>query len=152
MLKDCLEVFKKMYEEHGESLIIDSYVLGEGSYVLVKKDGDIETLEVSKKDTDKTDKLYKYFAQRDYLSKLIDMNKPIDSKKVIHSNNYLAFFIKKESIQVDEKGSCKLTEEIIDNYYDIFINPRLKYKDKEKKSMYEECEAKYGKVDTDCVN
>ena len=152
MLKDCLDVFKNMYEEHGESLIIDSYVLGEGSYILVKKAGSIEILEVSKKDTDKTEKLYKYFAQRDYLSKLIDMNKPIDSKKVIHSNNYLTFFTKKESIQIDEKGNSKLTEEIIDNYYDILINPRLKYKDKEKKSMYEECEVKYGQVNVEYVN
>lgn len=40
------------------------------------------------------------------------MNKPMDSKKVIHSNNYLAFAVKKESI------TSKLTETIIDNYYD----------------------------------
>lgn len=152
MLKDCLEVFKNMYEEHGDKLIIDSYVLGEGSYVLVKKDGNVKTLEVSKKDTDKSDKLYKYFAQKDYLSKLIDMNKPIDAKKVIHSNNYLSFFVKKESIQVDEQGSSKLTEEIMDKYYEILINPRLKYKDKEKKYMYEECEAKYGEVDIVFLN
>ena len=51
MLKDCLEVFKTLYEEHGDKLIIDTYTLGEGSYVLVKKDGNIEVLEVSKKDS-----------------------------------------------------------------------------------------------------
>lgn len=152
MLKDCLEVFKKMYEEHGDKLIIDSYTLSEGSYVLVKKDGSIEVLEVSKKDTDKTDRLYKYFAQRDYLSKLIDMNKPIDGKKIIHSNNYLSFFVKKENLQPDGRGSVKLTEEIIDKYYDILINPRLKYKDKQKKSMYEKCEVKYGKIDESKLN
>ena len=46
------------------------------------------------------------------------MNKPIDSKKVIHSNNYLAFAVKKESIVTG-----KLTEVIIDNYYDTLKNP-----------------------------
>lgn len=45
------------------------------------------------------------------------MNKPVDSKKVIHSNNYLAFAVKKESI------TSKLTETIIDNYYDTLKNP-----------------------------
>ena len=54
----------------------------------------------------------------DYHSKLISMNKPIDSKKVIHSNNYLAFAVKKESIVTG-----KLTEVIIDNYYDTLKNP-----------------------------
>lgn len=151
MLKDCLEVFKKMYEEHGDKLIIDSYTLSEGSYVLVKEDGSLEVLEVSKKDTDKTDRLYKYFAQRDYLSKLVDMQKPIKDKK-IHSNNYLAFFVKKENIQVNHEGSSNLTEEMIDKYYEILTNPRLKYKEKEKQSMYEKCEAKYGEVDLIFLN
>jgi CRISPR-associated protein Csh1 len=138
-----------MYEEHGDKLIIDTYTLGEGSYVLVKKDGDIEILEVSKKDADRANNLYSYFAQRDYISKLIDMNKPIDGKKVIHSNNYLSFFIKKENLQSNDKGDVKLTEEIIDKYYDILLDPTLKYKDIEKKSMYEKCEVKYEKVDSD---
>ena len=65
------------------------------------------------------------------------MNKPIDGKKVIHSNNYLSFFIKKENLQPNYKVDAKLTEEIIDKYYDILLDPRLKYKDREKKSMYE---------------
>lgn len=145
MLKDCLEVFKKMYEEHGDKLIIDSYTLSEGSYVLVKKDGSIEVLEVSKKDTDKTDRLYKYFAQRDYLSRLVTIDKPMDSKKVIHSNNYLTFFMKKDN--------TKLNDEIIDNYYNVFIDPIVyKYKtDKKKQNIYIEIEKVYGKSDKEKI-
>lgn len=152
VLKDCLEAFKNMYEEKGDRLIIDTNTLVKGSYVLVKKDGELEILEVSKKDIDRNDRLYKYFLQIDYLSKLIDMNKPIDMKKIIHSNNYLSFFVKKENIQPNSKGIVKLTEEIIDKYYEILINPRLKYKDKHKKLMYENCEIKYGKVDQNKLN
>ncbi|WP_053241489.1 hypothetical protein [Clostridium sp. DMHC 10] len=60
---------------------------------------------------------------------------------MIHSNNYLSFFIKKDSIKE------KLTEDIIDTYYDILLNPMKKYeKDKNKKSMYEEVEKECGKV------
>ncbi|SHK79550.1 CRISPR-associated protein Csh1 [Clostridium cavendishii DSM 21758] len=141
MLKDCLETFKKIYKEKGEAYIIDSYVLSEGSYILVNKDGQVkEVYEVDKKNVDRVDVRYGYFAVRDYLSKLIDMNKPIDGKKVIHSNNYLTFFIKKENV-----NSKKLTEEIIDKYYSILLEPRNKY-EKEKKLMYEKIEVVHGKV------
>jgi len=141
MLKGCLEVFEKMYIEKGESIITDSYVLGEGSYVLVGENGEIiEILEVPKKSSDRTGRYYE-FAKMDYLSKLVSIDKPIDQKKVIHSNNFLSFFIKKENIT-----NGKLTEGIIDNYYEILKDPSIKYKDKEKKKMYELAEGKYGKV------
>ena len=41
---------------------------------------------------------YLDFCFLDYYSKLIDMNKPIEKKKIIHSNNYYAFFIKKRKL------------------------------------------------------
>jgi len=145
MLKDCLEVFKDMYDNKGERLITESYVLGEGSYVLVDESGEIiEILEVDKKSSDKTGRYYE-FAEMDYFSKLVDMNKPIDSNKIIHSNNYLSFFVKKENV-----NKVKLTDILIDNYYEILKDPRIKYKDskdKEKRKMYELIEDKYGKVD-----
>lgn len=143
MLKDCLEIFKREYDQKGERYITDSYVLGEGSYILVDENGNIsDILEVDKKNTDNTSLLYEYFAQRDYLSKLLDMNKPIDQSKVIHSNNYLSFFIKKENI-----NSGKLKGETIENYYKVLIDPRGKYKgDKEKLRMYEEVEKEHGKA------
>ena len=142
MLKDCLEVFKDMYDKKGEGIITDSYVLGEGSYVLVDEDGEIETLEVDKKDFDRTGKYYD-FAEMDYFSKLVDMNKPIDPNKIIHSNNYLSFFVKKENI-----NKTKLTDDIIDNYYEILKDPKIKYKDsKDKRKMYGLVEDKYGGVD-----
>lgn len=142
MLKDCLEIFNRLYGATIEDRIIENYKLAEGSYVLVDEKGDYDFLEVSKND-DKVDKRYDKFAKLDYISKLVDMNKPIDAKKVIHSNNYLAFFIKKDNVNKE-----KLKEEIIDNYYKILSDPREKYnKDKEKLKMYEAIESKYGKVD-----
>jgi len=145
MLKDCLEVFEKKYSEDGEKLITDSCVLGEGSYVLVDENGEIaEILEVNKKKIKKTSSYYE-FAQMDYLSKLVDINKPIDPSKIIHSNNYLSFFVKKENV-----NKLTLTEDIIDNYYEILKDQRIKYRDKkydEKRNMYEVVENKYGKSD-----
>ncbi|MCB2340294.1 CRISPR-associated protein Cse4 [Clostridium estertheticum] len=146
MIKGCLESFKEMYDEKGEKLITDSYVLGEGSYVLVDEHGEIvEILEVDKKNSDKTGRYYE-FAEMDYLSKLVSMDKPVDQKKVIHSNNFLSFFVKKENI-----SNGKLTDDIIENYYKNLSDPRIKYKDKEKKRMYELLEEKYGKSDIDSI-
>lgn len=142
MLKDCMDKFYGIYDEDKEDYIFEDYYLNEGTYLLVDENGDIEKeFKVNKKNNDKTYDYYDKFAEMDYLSKLIDMNKPIDPNKVIHSNNYLSFFIKKDNIQT------KLTEEIIDTYYDILLNPMKKYeKDKNKKNMYDEVEKNCGKV------
>ena len=90
MLKECLDVFKKIYEEKGESLILDTYVPAEGSYVLVDRDGAIKEIKELPKQKEPPED-FESFIEKDYLSALIDMNKPIDKKKVIHSNNYYAF-------------------------------------------------------------
>lgn len=42
------------------------------------------------------------------------MDKPVDPKKVIHSNNYLSFWVKQESL-----GNGKLNQEAIDRYFDV---------------------------------
>lgn len=142
MLKDCIDTFKKIYEEKDDRIIIDNYVLPEGSYILVDDKGDIEKiLEVNKEDVDRNDSMYYIFAEMDYLSRLPDMNKPVDSKKVIHSNNCFSFFIKKPNI-----NPKKLTDEIIDNYYKNILYPEKKYEGK-KKDMYMSIEKKYGKAD-----
>ena len=142
MLKDCVDTFKKIYEEKGDKIIIDNYVLSEGSYILVDDKGDIEKiLEVNKEDVDRNDSMYYNFAEMDYLSRLPDMNMPVDSKKVIHSNNCFSFFIKKPNI-----NPKKLTDEIIDNYYKNILYPEKKY-DGKKKEMYLNIEKKHGKTD-----
>ncbi|MBU3207669.1 CRISPR-associated protein Cse4 [Clostridium algidicarnis] len=147
MLRDSVEIFKKQYEDKGESYIIDSYIMANGTYILVDKSGTIKHIyEMDKSKLDKTDTFYYYFAKRDYLSKLISINKPIDNKKVIHSNNYLSFFIKKENI-----NRSKLTQEILDNYYRILLNPLIKYTEKENKRMYEKAELKFGKANKDSI-
>lgn len=159
MLKDCLDVFSKILadKEIGDKLILDTYVLSNGSYILVdtsKEHFEIkEILEIRyDKKTGKvigsTNENYNLIKEYDYNSVLIDMNKPIDNKKIIHSNNYLSFFVKKENL---EKGG-KLIESIIDGYYDILSNPQVKYqKDKESKSLYLNIEEEIGKVDCEKI-
>ncbi|WP_227845920.1 CRISPR-associated protein Cse4 [Clostridioides sp. ES-S-0145-01] len=153
MLKDCLEIFEREYKSTGNSLITDSYVLSYGTYILVKDFSKIEKLEISKNDVDNTTQIYSKFCELDYLSKLVSIDKSIDSKKLIHSNNYLSFFVKKENLKPNKNNNVKLTEDIIDNYYDALLNPRIKYKsDKRKKEIYDLMEKEYGKVDEKKLN
>lgn len=71
----------------------------------------------------------------------------MDSKKVIHSNNYLAFAVKKDSI------TTKLTEAIIDNYYDTLKNPlEKKYKkSKEASKIYQKFEEEHSVVNIELL-
>lgn len=146
MFKECLDVFLEMLK-HEDNLILKGYIPADGSYVIVKNDGTVKNADIKfdKKTRNLNctdDTLLNDICFYDYHSKLISMNKPIDIKKVIHSNNYLTFAVKKESI------TSKLTEAIIDNYYDTLKNPlEKKYKkSKEASKIYQKFEEDHGVV------
>lgn len=150
MLKDAIDVFKKEISEDPD-IILRDYMPVQGTYFLICgnryddfKIKDTINIKFDKKTGEiqgKDNINYKKICLFDYNSKLIDMNKPIDTSKIIHSNNYLSFFVKKESIK-----NGKLTNEKIDNYYNILINPYIKYKDKEGKDIYSQVEKEIGGV------
>lgn len=151
MFEECLDVFSEMLK-HEDNLILKSYVPADGSYVIVKKDGTVKNadIKIDKKTRDLNctdDTLLSDICFYDYHSKLISMNKPMDSKKVIHSNNYLAFAVKKDSI------TTKLTEAIIDNYYDTLKNPlEAKYKkSKEASKIYQKFEEEHSVVNIELL-
>lgn len=149
MFEECLDVFKRELEDDN-NLILDEYIPADGSYIIVDAEGKIKNyqdIKLDKKKRGTSEAVVKgsYFKEicfYDYHSKLISMNKPVDSKKVIHYNNYLAFAVKKESI------TSKLTETIIDNYYDTLKNPlEKKYKkSKEASKIYQKFEEEYAPV------
>lgn len=153
MFEECLDVFTEMLKNE-DNLNLKGYIPADGSYIIVKQNGTVKNADINfDKKTKETrslictdDTLLSDICFYDYHSKLISMNKPIDSKKVIHSNNYLAFAVKKESIVTG-----KLTEVIIDNYYDTLKNPlEKKYKkskSKEASKIYKNFEEEYSAVD-----
>ncbi|WP_278403009.1 hypothetical protein [Megamonas rupellensis] len=157
MFEECLDVFTEMLK-HEDNLNLKGYIPADGSYIIVKQDGNVKNADINfDKKTKETrslictdDTLLSDICFYDYHSKLISMNKPIDSKKVIHSNNYLAFAVKKESIVTG-----KLTEVIIDNYYDTLKNPlEKKYKkskSKEASKIYKKFEEEYSAVDEELL-
>ncbi len=153
MIDEALEVFRKIYDKEGEELVVSKHIPKDGTYILVdiKSGKIIETLNISyDKKTKKIDgelnSYYGYFRAFDYYSNLVDMNKPMDSKKTIHSNQIYSFFIKKESIREN-----KLTKAIIEGYKKNLLNPEEKYNSKEGKELYKNIAEKLPKIEKDIV-
>lgn len=154
MLKECLEIFGKVLDEE-DKLILDNYIPADGTYILVSKDKDefkikeVLNIRYNKKSEEidgKNNSFYDDICFYDYNSKVIDMNKPIDKKKIIQSNNYISFIIKKESLT-----NGKLTNERIKQYYDTLANPYLKYTDIKAKELYKDLENELGEVDKESL-
>lgn len=152
MISECLQVFRKLLEEQGEDLILKDYIPADGTYVLIDADYKIKStveIKLDKKtgtpDRSVTD--YEDICYYDYYSKLISMNKPQDSAKVIHSNNYYSFWVKKESVI-----NGKLTDGIIDKYYEILEEPIRKYEKGKALELYQSVEDRLGDVDKEVLN
>ena len=101
MMSECLQVFQKVLKEDPDVILRD-YIPADGTYILVGKDyrikGQPMEIKMDKKTgkIDKSASYYKEFCYYDYYSKLISMNKKQDPAKIIHSNNYYSFWVKKE--------------------------------------------------------
>lgn len=153
MIDEALEVFKKIYDKEGEKLVVSKHIPKDGTYILVnKKSGKIiETLNISydkknKKINGELNQYYGYVRAFDYYSNLVDMNKPMDPKKTIHSNQIYSFFIKKDSIREN-----KLTKAIIEGYKKNLLNPEEKYNSKEAKELYKNIAEKLSKIEKNIV-
>ena len=151
MITECLQVFQKVLEKD-ENVILREYIPADGTYVLVDKNyqikGEPVEIKMDKKTgiIDKSSEYYNEICFYDYHSKLISMNKPLDPRKVIHSNNYYSFWVKKESIV-----NGKLTEEVIDQYYEILEEPGKKYDKGKVLELYQAVEESLGSVKQDIL-
>lgn len=157
MLQECIDVFKsQLQEQDGETLILDQYVPKDGSYYLITRKADHtfeldEPLEISYDKKKKEiiglmDERYEFIKFLDYNSKLLEMNKPIDPKKQIHSNNYLSFFVKKDALK-----DGKVTKEIIEGYYKILEDPTLKYKKGNARKIFDKTVELIGELDREIL-
>ena len=153
MVNEALEVFKKIYDKEGEELVVSKHIPKDGTYILVNIELGkiIEKLNIaydkkSKKIDGELNQYYSYIRAFDYYSNLVDMNKPMDSKKTIHSNQIYSFFIKKDSIREN-----KLTKSIIEGYKKNLLNPEEKYNSKEAKELYKNIANKLPEIEKDTV-
>lgn len=151
MITECLEVFQNVLERD-ENVIIREYIPADGTYILVDKNYEIKEQPIEIKMDKKTGNIdrsasdYNKICYYDYHSKLISMNKPQDSAKIIHSNNYYSFWVKKESIL-----NGKLTEEVIDKYYEILEEPVKKYEKGKALELYQAVEENLGSVNKEIL-
>ena len=147
MLGECLEIFGSYTEEERERRILGDYVPKDGTYILVGTDGKIKEVtefRLDKKtgEINRNAEFFQEFLYYDYHSDLISMNKPQDTEKIIHSNNYLSFWVKKESFL-----NGKLTQQVIDGYYHVLAHPERKCEKTKSLSIYQKLEAEIGPVD-----
>ena len=153
MIDEALEVFRKIYDKEGEELVVSKHIPKDGTYILVNIELGkiIEKLNIaydkkSKKIDGELNQYYSYIRAFDYYSNLVDMNKPMDSKKTIHSNQIYSFFIKKDSIREN-----KLTKSIIEGYKKNLLNPEEKYNSKEAKELYKNIANKLPEIEKETV-
>ena len=158
MLKDCLEIFNEQFKKteeacgDGDRLILDTYVPADGDYLIVHQDGKVEKCTVVKDkitrtlqaEWDMASNAYYRLKFYDYHSRLVSIYKPQDPGKIIHSNNYCAFWVKWESF---ENGKMDL--QALDRYFDVLKNPAEKYKKPQDRKMYEYILEQIGDVDQD---
>ncbi|AND85780.1 hypothetical protein GTH52_14865 [Clostridium tyrobutyricum] len=153
MINEIYDIFSKIYTEaeNGDNLLIDNYTLSPGDYVEFTLEDTADSIEILNvdKNTDQSQDDYKKFAKMDYVSGLISMNKPLDPKKIIHSNSMYTFYVKKENL---DKFKGKLSNEVIDGYYSILKNPKTKYKRPKSKELYLKFEEKYGKPNVELID
>lgn len=130
MLQDLLNEFvnhEKQYSEFDtDTMVLDNYQLKPGLYIRLNSDDTTDELYISKKtDLPENDPLVEWFKKADFYSSLIEMNKPVDPKKQIHSNNLFSLFCKRDVFYQEGKIHPKLQEHI-DRYFNALLNPRDK--------------------------
>ena len=153
MINETLEVFKKIYDKEGEELVVSKHIPKDGTYILVNIESGkiIENLNIAydkknKKIDGELNQYYSYIRAFDYYSNLVEMNKSMDQKKTIHSNQIYSFFVKKESIREN-----KLTKAIIEGYKKNLLNPEEKYNSREGKELYKNIANKLPEIEKDTV-
>lgn len=129
MIGNLLEQFEISYKKYGDSFISDEHKLDVGLYIRVNSDETLTTRIIKKGDhEDSVDEMYQWFQKRDFISKLLDMNKPIltTPPKKIHSNNYLTWFVKRDTLMESDKAlERKKMIQMNTSYYDSLESKAL---------------------------
>ena len=117
MIKDLAIGFQQAQQQF-PSIVQDNYKLKEGIYIRLNVDQSWEDQMAAieqnhliirvKEDAPQKRELLDWFKQQDYFSSLVDMQKPVDNKKQVHSNNPYSLFVKRD-VFLEEKQGVKYT-------------------------------------------
>ncbi|MFA7079037.1 MAG: hypothetical protein WC147_11605 [Syntrophomonas sp.] len=130
MLKELLNEFieheKQFPEFDTDTMVLENYRLKPGLYIRLNDDSSMDELYVKKKtDLPENDSLVEWFKQADFDSSLVEMNKSVDPKKQIHSNNLFSLFCKHDVFYKEGKEHPNLKEHI-DRYFNALLTPKDK--------------------------
>lgn len=104
-----------------DEVFMKNHFLKTGTYILVDLENNQKEIYHINSEN-QADQTFDLIRMYDYYSQIINTNKCIDKKKLIHSNNYLSFLCKKEALP-------RITNQIIDGYYEVLEDPARKYGD-----------------------
>lgn len=102
-MQQAIELFDSIYKEQETEIILDNYLLSDGLYIIAANNKINQYNIQYKESLNKKDKNIQFLILADYYSKLISINKPVDKKKLIKSNNYLSFIINQKNLKDKEK-------------------------------------------------
>ena len=147
-----------------QKAVFDNYILKDGLYIKIgekieyfifknfQKEEKKQLLFTDLDGNIKADK-YEWFVKRDYLSNLLTIDKPIETKKKVQSNNYLTFFVKAKEWKIEnverfkeyfdvlrdfKKFNKKQEKEELKNFIDyITSNYRVKDIEEKEKNIFE---------------
>lgn len=131
MLREIINEFinhEAQYPEFDiDKMVLEHYQLKPGLYLRLNEGGSMDERFVTKKSNlPENDPLVEWFKQADFSSSLIEMNKPVDPKKQIHSNNLFSLFCKHDTFW-QEDGIHPNLQEHIERYFKFLLT----IKDKE---------------------
>lgn len=130
MLRDMLNEFISHQTQYPEfdpdTLVVQNYRPKPGLYFRLNENGSIVEFHLTKKAIlPENDPLLDWFKQADFASSLIEMNKPVDPKKQIHSNNLFTLFLKRDTFLQQGEFHPKLQEHV-GRYFDALLSIRDK--------------------------
>lgn len=121
MIRDLLDVYWQ--NAVGDQLVLDSYQLKEGLYFKCFGSGkEPEVLKIEKKSI-YSGALWEFFKLADFYSQLVDMNKPVDPKKQIHSNNLYSVTFKAGILMEGADAESKFKDSI-NRYFEALRVPK----------------------------
>ncbi|MEL7566487.1 MAG: hypothetical protein AAGU27_16605 [Dehalobacterium sp.] len=124
MLKELLHEFTNHQIQYPgfnvDTMVMEKYRLKPGLYLRLNEGGGMDEFFVTKKTVlPENDPLVEWLKKADFASSLIEMNKPIDKKKQIHSNNVFTLFCKHDTFWMN--GVNPRLEEHINRYFNTLL-------------------------------
>ncbi len=148
MFKELLQEFTNHQVQDAkfdvDTIVIQNYKLKPGLYFRLRENNEIDCYFVKKSIAPDNDPLVEWFKEADFVSTLIEMNKPIDPKKQIHSNNIYTLFCKHDVFIANRDINSDLIEHI-NRYFEALP------KTKDKKSAEILATAGYKSLSTEII-